>query len=95
LRPLPNADDDKCPTDTPTCRQLPGNEPDIRKAWDNLPKGDRIYGWDGTSNAIPAEVLDNAGVQYTMPPGAIGTGPIPPVIVIPLPGGNVVTFPRR
>jgi hypothetical protein len=89
LRPEKNAPGDKCPKDTPNCTPLPGNEPDIRKAWDNLPNDDRLYGWNGTSNRIPAEVLDGAGVPPTMPPGAIGTGPIPPVIVIPTPGAEL------
>jgi RHS repeat-associated protein len=95
LRPEKNAPDDKCPKDKPDCKPLPGNEDDVRKAWDKLPKDARLYGWDGTSNRVPAEVLDSAGIPYTMPPGAIGTGPIPPVIVIPMPGGGVLTFPRR
>ena len=94
LRPEKNAPDDRCPKDTPNCTPLGGNEPGIRKAWDDLPKTDRLYGWDGTSNRIPAEVLDRAGVPYTMPSGAIGTGPIPAVIVIPTPGGGVAIFPR-
>ena len=90
LRPEPNAADDQCPKDTPNCTPLAGNETDIRRAWDSLPKDDRIYGLDGTSNRIPADVLDRAGIPYTMPLGAMGTGPIPTVIVLPL-----YTYPKR
>jgi hypothetical protein len=96
LRPEQNAPDDRCPKDTPDCTPLPGKEDDVRKAWDNLPKDERIYGWDGTSNRTPTEVLDGAGIPYAMPPGAVGTGPMPPVVLIPIPGVPVpYMFPRR
>jgi RHS repeat-associated protein len=84
LVPEPNNPDDKCPNDTPECRELPGNEPDVRRAWDSLPTRYRIYGIDGTSNAIPFEVLDRAGIPYTVPDGAWGGRPVPFVVDMPL-----------
>jgi RHS repeat-associated protein len=93
LRPEPNAKDDRCPSDKPNCTPLQGPEDAIRGAWNALPKGDGIYGVDGTSNRIPADILDLAGIPYTMPPKAIGA--IPPPIVIPIPGSTPIVIPRR
>jgi RHS repeat-associated protein len=74
LRPEADAPDDRCPRDEPQCRPLPGNEGDVRRAWNALPRGIRIYGLDGTSNSIPGEVLDAARIPYTFPSGAWGSG---------------------
>jgi hypothetical protein len=47
---------DKCPTNNPECWDLPGSEPDVREAFDKLPRRfPGIYGLDGTSNSIPSQ----------------------------------------
>jgi RHS repeat-associated protein len=76
--------DDTNPKDQPDCKDLPGSECKVREAFNNLPTY-QIYGFQGTSNAIPYRTLTAAGVPFTMPSCAWGasirpypfiTGPI-------------------
>lgn len=78
LHPEKDDPDDKCPKDTPHCEPIAGSDDDIRDAWNKMPKDDRVYGMQGTSNRIPKDILDLAGIPHTFPPGAIGTGPLVP-----------------
>jgi uncharacterized protein RhaS with RHS repeats len=61
------------------CHSIPGGqciEDRVRKAADNLPRisGGRIYGLDGTSNTPPAQALSDAGISFTFPACAWGSG---------------------
>jgi hypothetical protein len=94
----PNAADDKCPKDKPNCSNLPGSEPDVRRAFNSLPKDMGTYGPAGTSNTVAAEILRRAGVAAAFPDKSWGSGwqytpplPMPPLrppyILPPLFGG--------
>jgi len=79
LQPEENAPDDKCPETQPICKPIPGNEDDVRRAWEKVKKEDGIYVYDGTSNTIVSRLLDAAGIDYNLPTSAIGADPVPPV----------------
>jgi RHS repeat-associated protein len=68
-----NDGDDTHPKDPPTCTDVPGPECKVRQAFDNFPPI-VPYGLGGTSNTVPAVVLASAGIAYTFPACAFGSG---------------------
>jgi len=67
--------DDKNPTDLPDCKDLPGSECAVRRAFASLHRFEP-YGLAGTSNSIPAMTLLIAGVPHTFPDCAWGANPL-------------------
>ena len=66
--------DDMNPTDTPDCKDIPGSECFVRRAFEDLPRF-QPYGVGGTSNSIPAAALTLAGIPFRMPNCAFGAFP--------------------
>jgi RHS repeat-associated protein len=66
--------DDMNPSDTPDCKDLPGSECNVRRAFAGLPRF-QPYGLGGTSNSIPEYTLIMAGIPFRMPRCAFGADP--------------------
>ncbi|PYU67814.1 MAG: hypothetical protein DMG52_33145 [Acidobacteria bacterium] len=69
-----NENDDRNPKDTPDCKDLPGSECDVRRAFGALPRF-QPYGLGGTSNSTPVAALTLAGISFRMPSCAFGALP--------------------
>jgi RHS repeat-associated protein len=69
-----NENDDRNPKDPPSCKDVPGSECAMRRAFNDLPRF-QPYGLGGTSNSIPAAVLTLSGSQFAMPSCAFGAFP--------------------
>ena len=76
LQKKQNDSDDQSPSTTPKCTDVPGSECKIREAFSNYPTY-QIYGVNGTSNTVPAQILKDVGISYTFPPCAWGSGKKP------------------
>jgi hypothetical protein len=74
LEKRPDEPDDKNPKDTPDCKDLPGDECRVRRAFGDLPRF-QPYRLGGTSNSIPAATLTLAGIPFRMPSCAVGAFP--------------------
>jgi RHS repeat-associated protein len=68
-----NDDDDVNPKNTPKCSDVPGLECKVRQAFHDYPTF-QLYEADGTSNSVPAQILTDAGISYTYPSCAWGSG---------------------
>jgi RHS repeat-associated protein len=77
LQKKPNDEDDKHPKTPPTCSDVPGSECRVRQAFGDLPKYQPYGIFGDTSNTVPAEILSNAGISFTFPSCAWGSGMLP------------------
>jgi len=93
LNPERDKGDDLHPKDKPTCNDVGGCDADSKaqKAFDGIPKDLLIYGPNGTSNTVAQQILNGAGIPYTLPSCAWAAGysghlpPLPPIHVPGLP----------
>ena len=67
-----NDPDDKHPKNLPTCSDVPGSDCKVRQAFGDYPTY-QLYGFAGTSNTGPAQILKDAGITYTFPACAWGS----------------------
>jgi RHS repeat-associated protein len=75
LEKRPNYGDDKHPADQPDCKDLPGSECAVRRAFGDLPKYQPYIPFYLTSNYVPAATLTLAGIPFRMPSCAFGAFP--------------------
>jgi RHS repeat-associated protein len=93
LNPEKDKKDDTQPADKPDCKDVGGCDADAKaeKAFGGIPKDVNIYGPNGTSNTVAQQILNGAGIPYTLPSCAWAGGysghlpPLPPIHVPGLP----------
>jgi RHS repeat-associated protein len=69
LNPQVDKKDDTQPKDAPVCKDVGGCDADAKaqKAFGSIPKDLNIYGPNGTSNTVAQQILNGAGIPYTLP----------------------------
>jgi RHS repeat-associated protein len=91
LNPEIDKKDDTQPKDKPDCKDIGGCDADAKakKAYGSIPRDVNIYGPNGTSNTVAQQILNGAGIAYTLPSCAWAggySGHLPPLPSINFPG---------